>query len=731
MVSAFPKLDPMTDEGENLIPLGPRLEDFLGKAHATVDEADQARTGWLEEQRYFLRRRLQLEFRNPTFPFVNSSDVVLPLIDMQVDKLKPAFLNIIYSSPAIVAFIAQLPESVANARNAELYFNWFLKNKCEDLYQNLAINVDRMLQYGESVMKIVPEHRTYNVTEVIVRNQLPAGFQAIMVQKGMTQEMADEIYNASGGQVAPLTKREFEKPEVKAKIREAVLQQFALNDDIDVDSAAATKIMDFLKNPEKYPDDKCVFKKREVEYSAPKVYARSPTDVIFPKGARGSVQDCSWVCDRMWFNEIRLRAMGREKRWNKAALDELLEGPKRQSTDRPDLDVTSAAEGGSGLGIPLSEQPSDSYEIRELYCWYDIDRDGFAEKCLITYAPATMGVLKAQELPYDHGKWPFVRFCFEQISDKFYSSRGVPRKLDDLDMEITAQHRGKLNRMTIANAPSFLYQVGSGLNPNQIRWIPGQFYPVLDINGIVPLQIPVLDMSFDKEEEILRTWAEQHVGGTDFGLHNGATMQEPRTAQEIRAIEFNRQQVLSVRGRAFQESMKQVWDMVWDLMNQYPQDDIYIQTTGAEPIHFTRKQIQGNFDLIPVGAVGESDPMFKAQKALNRVTVLIQSAPVIAQDPAFELKLGEAVYQWLEADDYVNARLIMRRRSPEEVQAIMQQQQQVKSLVDNIVAGAEVDPAVGAMVSDEMAKQLPRGKMQQLHGAAAATIAKMTSNGAN
>jgi hypothetical protein len=730
MVSAFPKEHPITEEGEALIPLTERLEDFLKARHADVKAADDARTGWIEDQRYYLRRRLQLEFRNSTFPFVNCSQIVPPLIDMQVDKLKPGFLNMVFVDPAIVAFVAQKPESVLAARNAELYFNWFLKRRCENLYATVAVGVDHLLQYGHVVFKVIHEHRSNCVTEVIVRNQLPAGFQAVMVQKGMTEDIAEEIYNATDGQVAPLTKREFDKPEFKAAARAAVLQQFALNDDVDVDSKAADTIMDFLRNPEKYPDDKCVFKKRENEYSAPKLYAVSPVDIVVPKGAK-LIQDCAWICHRMTgFTADRLRQMGRDMHWNKAALERVLDKSRTShgAAEIQELDPTTVA-GESSIGVPLNEMPTESFEIRELYCWYDIDRDGFVEKCLITYAPNGMEILKAQELPYDHGKWPFVKIDFEQTSHKYYASRGVPAKIDDLDMEITANHRAKLDRMTIANAPSFLYDPQLFSNPNMVRWIPGAFYPTRDIhNGVAPLQIPVLDMSYDKEEEILRMWAEQHIGGTDFALHGQGSLTEPRTAQEIRAVEFNRQQVLSVRGRAFQQGMAEVWDMMWDLMMQVPQDDIWVQTTGSDPIHFTRKEIQGNFDLVPVGAIGESDPVFKAQKALARVQVLMQAAPVVAQDPKYELNLGEALLQWLEQDDVVAARSVIRRRTPEEVAAIMAQQQRAAQLASSVINGTPQDPATLAMMASEMMKVLPRGKMQQVQQAAQAVAAQEAQN---
>jgi hypothetical protein len=163
-------------------------------------------------------------------------------------------------------------------------------------------------------------------------------------------------------------------------------------------------------------------------------------------------------------------------------------------------------------------------------------------------------------------------------------------------------------------------------------------------------------------------------------------------------------------------------------MMQVPQDDIWVQTTGSDPIHFTRKEIQGNFDLVPVGAVGESDPVFKAQKALARVQVLMQAAPVVAQDPKYELNLGEALLQWLEQDDVVAARSVIRRRTPEEVAAIVAQQQRAAELASSVVNGTPQDPATLAMMASEMMKVLPRGKMQQVQQAAQAVAAQEAQN---
>jgi len=102
---------------------------------------------------------------------------------------------------------------------------------------------------------------------------------------------------------------------------------------------------------------------------------------------------------------------------------------------------------------------------------------------------------------------------FELNKRRWYAPRGVIEKIDDIEKEVTVQHRAKLNRMMIANAPTFKYRTGSGINAANWHWIPGQSTLAGILRAIFSMDVPNLDMSFEREEMILRTWAEQYLGG--------------------------------------------------------------------------------------------------------------------------------------------------------------------------------------------------------------------------
>jgi len=293
----------------------------------------------------------------------------------------------------------------------------------------------------------------------------------------------------------------------------------------------------------------------------------------------------------------------------------------------------------------------------------------------------------------------------------------VPEILSDLEEEITFQHRAKLNRAMIETAPSFLYRPTSGINPSMFTWAPGQFYPVKDVvNDVRALEVPPGQAFEEREEQILRTWAEDRLGGADFGISNDlSSLTEPRTATEIRGIEQRGRAALSMRGALFQMSMQDVYREFFDMWHQYGPQEVWVRMTGTEPLKVTREELQGQFMFQPTGTIGESDPVLDAQKALGRLQILMQLQQAGAMEPQFELNMGEAVADWLEKDDIRLSRRVLRRRSEEEVQQIQQQQQAQQEAVQKALSNTPMDPEELAIAAQQLAKKAPHGKAQQVN----------------
>ena len=112
------KVHPSVDEGAFDLSRGKKLKAYVAALHSDTERDKHSQQEWIRRQQYFLRRRFGLEFRNPQFPWPGSSEIVMPLIDMMCDKLKPSFTNLIFNQQRIVTFVAQNPRSAENARNA-------------------------------------------------------------------------------------------------------------------------------------------------------------------------------------------------------------------------------------------------------------------------------------------------------------------------------------------------------------------------------------------------------------------------------------------------------------------------------------------------------------------------------------------------------------------------------------------------------------------------------------
>jgi hypothetical protein len=165
----------------------------------------------------------------------------------------------------------------------------------------------------------------------------------------------------------------------------------------------------------------------------------------------------------------------------------------------------------------------------------------------------------------------------------------------------------------------------------------------------------------------------------------------------------------------FQKMMGEVYNEFFELWHQYGPQDAYVRVTGGDdPLKITREGMQGNFVFQPTGTIGEQDPALEAQKAQNRLFVLMQIAQNGLAEPQYELNLGEAVADYLEKDDIRLSKRIMRRRSPQEVQAIVQEQQRKAQAAENTLINEPQSLEELETGVKELQKQAPNKGAQRI-----------------
>ncbi|MCK7529171.1 MAG: hypothetical protein MZV64_72280 [Ignavibacteriales bacterium] len=218
-------------------------------------------------------------------------------------------------------------------------------------------------------------------------------------------------------------------------------------------------------------NDNIKFQLQDVICDYPDVALADPEEGLRPRRRRVRPQGCQFLVHEFFLPLNQVKANAELKGWNKLSIDEI--------DELKDVDVDTSTDMDKNVreGIERINNPSNLVMIWEFYGWYDLNNDGVDEKVVITLAPDFNKVLRKITLPFNNGKFPFVKLAYEYTDDRWFSHRGIPEIIEDIIKEIDTQHMQKIDNQTIRNAPMFTY--GAGLvNPNLVKFIPGQGIPV-------------------------------------------------------------------------------------------------------------------------------------------------------------------------------------------------------------------------------------------------------------
>lgn len=661
-----------------------RAKDYLKTMRVGFQDDEQGRSEWLEKKRYWFRRRYMEENRRPNFPWPGASEICMPLIDMNIDRMKPMFVNLVANAHPPVTVLAATSEHQKKSATIELFFDWLIRSHSPHFIREIIYGVDDMLECGRMILKTFWRYETRTEYETLSYRSMPETLRRFIVVKSNKQ--VAQFQGLTGETL--MTKVAFK--EFSKQIRMVIAQEMDLDEDEPQDKKAIDEIISWLESGAEKP---ITFKKRNTLIDCPAICAVNPAQLIVP-GSTTSIEDAERITHEMTMTAPQLRARVKDLGWNESVVEDIIKTGAKAS--RPRRRIWQDEESEESLREGIKYQDNLLFTIYETIGWMDYNQDRRDENVVTVWSPDTekdnLPPLAFYAYSRPSGRRPYHTTVFEPNKRRWYSPRGVPEKLSDLDWEITYQHRAKLNRMMIANAPTFMYRMHRNVNPQNFRWIPGQMVPVMDPTDVAPMQVPNLDMSFEREEQILKTWGEQYLGATDFSLSNPlSSLNEPRTKYEIEQVQASARQSLSLRGLVFQKMLEEVYDEFFDLWLTYGPDEIFARVTGEEPVRLSKEDLEGDYLFVCTGSIGQEDPALEASKALARVQILNQ----MAQAPGllgneFELNLGEAVMDWLEKDDIRAARRIVRRRTPEEIQKLEQeqaQQQQMAGMMQGMQAG--------------------------------------------
>lgn len=628
MADSRKELNPENLDELNAQDVNEELQEFVQEVSQDVEEEITNRAPW--EQRIDKLIKLRYGIRSKKVrPWKNAANFNIPLMDADISKLKPNYINLQNVTP-VVNYIPYGPEDIDPARKKEQLNDWRLRTQVK-MFDQYAYGVDHLLEQGMVVFKTMWKYTTNSYEEHIDISEFPEETQQALYDERMTDELLAQILE----------------------------QEFGINMDIDENIEAVAKGIKQFREGAKILDIQLL----EITNDHPQVVARSlreditiPYDTIITED---NLDNARFIDDKFWKSKNEVKLDMRDGKYIKFE-DYDIEKWAEQSTES---DRTAN-----------SNQRDDMVLLHETCVWYDINNDGIEERCVVTWPDNTpKDILRFIELPYDHGQWPFTLVKRELNDPGVYASRGICELDEDFQVGISTELNQTIDNGTIVNTPRVKYLKGSVSNIRNARYTPGEptevkgaltNYEVEQSGNVsqgVKLQIA----------QYLKGWANQRLGNAAAALSDstnlsGAGQGGKKTAKEVNLTAAIEGQAVSMDLLVFQMQMARVYYQIDALYDQFGSDDEFEIITGEKKETINRREIQGRFDIVPNGRLDNSNPTVRITKAQN-IFMLGNQDPYFEQ---YELRK----YLMDEFDVKVSQKLL---KSPEKLEQEAQQRSQI------------------------------------------------------
>lgn len=688
---------------------------------------------WMTSKLDWYNRRYSNVNRRVNEPWPDASNVWLPVSDLYVNLIKTVFMNLLFSGPRVVRMKPVNAAAWENSISADMMMEHILRgggvNSMPDFEQQMAVGIDHMCWSGLGILHTGYSYKTRTSTETVRRDDMPGVLAKLIVKPEIDEsariEFQDrfpaintpDIIAMFGEAVNPVNRDVFER---HAKtIESLVVRGYGLDLDEKEDQRALKNVMEYLRSGTK--ERFISLTKKEILEDAPRIWSAPIQDIITPPGALSDFSRLERLTHRLFMTETELKERAEDERFVKEAVDLALEGGQDNSRLHSGSHTDDLSFLQEDRSHRLAGREEEIFEIWKIHHFEDVDGSGLPQIIKTIVEPHSGAVLKKVPLVEDHGQMPYSVISFETNEHALRSPRGVPEILKDIEGHVSAWHRYLENSFQISSTPSFAVARNAVTDPNEIEWFPGLMIPTDDPSrDILPIQMPNNDLKIERLEQFYLQWPERLVGGFDSQAV-GERPPERRTATEASIVESQRQRVVSMRGTLFLSQMKRPLNQVWSLFKQFGPRDVFVHVTGEQPTNMTQHQTRGKFAVIPFGAVGAMDPGARQQQALARLQMALQVKPVIDQDPRFEVDIARMFLDWLQAQDPLAAQVSVQRRSPEQIQQAVQEQQaeaqrlaELRDIAERALANAPVSEEEAEMLRSALIREMPHKELQNI-----------------
>lgn len=610
--------------------------DFVGKLDQDIAEEKNYRNDWENRIDSHTRKRYGIRPKK-TFPWPGSANFVLPQIDSDINRLKPAYINLAYGVSPIVTFEPFGPEDVVPARKRELLFDWRMRTQVK-FFKEYALGVDYMLHAGFKVYRIGWKFETRKYCKYL-----------------HLKDLRDDVLQA-------LYMPEVDDNTLFYVIAEEMRPDLSLQENVD---EIKRVVAEFRKGKASFE-----FEFLEKSENRVEVKACNPRDEIMFPVDTCDIQEARFIDYRFYKSKNSIIQDMESGKYREFSEDDISSWAKSSYQDSSEF-INNLRDGKN------STYRSDSEDVvlHEVATWYDVNNDGIEERVLITYPEGDpSAILRFIEVPYDHGLFPYVVIRREINDAEIISSRGIPALDDDFQTGISTIFNQDIDAGTISTTPTVVARKNSVKNLRNLRYVPGQV--VETENGAADYTVtqnPNMGQAGRfASMQYLKAWANDRIGNTTAAISQannapGNGPQGSKTAREVSAIESNSGMLQSMDLLVFQNQMVDLYYQIDSLYEQFGDEEETFMITNEQPVRITRREIQGKFNITPNGRLDNANPALRAQKILALYQMFVND-PFIRQDVLRKLYLDEY-------DVRISQKLI---KSPEELQrdAIQQIQSQ-------------------------------------------------------
>lgn len=656
-MSKDPNYSPDSLENVNEVKKSFEVEDFVVEISKEVQECENDRSDWNSRQDDYEKKRYGIRSKR-SFPWNGAANFILPQIDSDINRQKPAYISLFSGVSPVVLFEPYGPEDIDPARKREKLFDWRLKNQVK-FFKPYALGVDYALSRGFTLFRTAWKFKTRTYTKYLALEDLDQEVLDAIFMPEITDDILFQII------------AETMKPDLK------------FQENVDV----IKKAIEEFRNGKTEFD----FEFIETVENCPDVKALDPRDeVTFPTGTT-DIQEAYFIDYKFYVSKNDIKKAMLSKQYTEYSDDEI-DGWKSNKFNYSDNNQVKSVRDG----IKAEYDNDDMICLHETCTWYDINNDGILEKVIITYPDAKPeNYLRFIENPYDHGQFPYTVVRRELNDSEILSSRGIPALDDDFQTGISTLFNQDIDHGTIMNTPTVVARKNSVKNLRNLRYVPGQV--VETENGTQDYTV-VQNTNLGQANKFnsmqyLKAWANDRIGNLTAAISQannqpGQGPQGSKTAREVSAIESSASQLLSMDLLVWQMQMADLYSQIDALYEQFGDEDEYTFITNEKINRMTRQEIQGKFNMVPNGRLDNSSQSMRYNKAFT----IYQMFGADPDFKTYELKK----YVMDELDSRLSSRFML---SPEEIQIRNQQMAQQQAMAE----GSELQKQMGIRkISDSM-----------------------------